>query len=110
MSFELSDNGIKLTGSTPKVRLTGSEAGGRDLSLRENKGAIEIVNEATGKAMGLSMDITGVNSFAYTWDRDIRVESDRCLSVVMPPGKEIYIPDGYTFDVEDGGDFLLFSL
>ena len=110
MALKVKDNEFQITGSTPKVRLTGSEAGGRDISLRENSGVIETYDENTGKAMGLTMDVTGVNSYAYTWDRDVRVEAGRCLSVTLPPGKEVEIPDGYNLDIEDGGDLILFSL
>ena len=46
----------------------------------------------------------------YTWDDNIVVGNGELLNVILPPGKQITIPDGFSLTVEDGGDFLLFSL
>jgi len=46
----------------------------------------------------------------YTWDDNIVVGNGELLNVILPPGKEITIPDGFSLTIEDGGDFLLFSL
>ena len=51
-----------------------------------------------------------VKSYNYNWDYDLTIPNGRCLSITLPPSKEITILDGYSLTVNDGGDFILFSL
>ncbi len=59
------------------------------------------------------MDITPerrITVMHYTWDDNIIVGKDELLNIILPPGKQVTIPDGFSLTIEDGGDFLLFSL
>ena len=52
----------------------------------------------------------GTNTFSYTLENSIKIESGQCMSITLPPGKEMVLPDGLSLDIEDGGDLLIFSL
>ena len=54
--------------------------------------------------------VFGGTSYSYTWNVNITIKKNTCFSIVLPPGKSVYIPDGYSFDVEDDADFIIFSL
>ncbi len=51
-----------------------------------------------------------IRAYKYTWSVDVTIPAGKCLSIVLPPDKEITISDGYTLTIEDGGDLLIFSL
>ena len=58
MSTYIKNDQIHIAASTPKIRLAGTEASAKDLSLRENAGTIEVYDETGAVSKGTLRPLT----------------------------------------------------
>ena len=89
-------------GTTAASHSTGQKVEMRYIAAHHNALKDEIISYESSNAL--------IDKHKYVWDGSLIINNGEYTNIVLPPNKEITIPDGYSLTINDGGDFLMFSL